>query len=152
MKKINKYMAILVIIIFLSAIPMSIVHSNAQANPDVSNPLYNVTIHENGLPQGVQWNSTFAGVPHSTTNSQYSVFLQNGTYPLSLNATSYTYPITINSPPSGTGYYQQLLTINNPSQYGINTAGSNIQFTASNGTLLYAWIQSIYRFMEGLTA
>ena len=103
----------------------------------------NVTIHENGLPQGVQWNSTFAGVPHSTTNSQYSVFLQNGTYPLSLNATSYTYPITINSPPSGTGNYQQLLTISNPSQYGINKAGSNIQFSAPNGTLLYAWIQSM---------
>ena len=39
--------------------------------------------------------------------------------------------------------YQQLLTISNPSQYGINKAGSNIQFTAPNGTLLYAWIQSI---------
>ena len=38
---------------------------------------------------------------------------------------------------------QQLLTINDPSKYGINTAGSNIQFSASNGTLLYAWIQSI---------
>ena len=36
-----------------------------------------------------------------------------------------------------------MLTINDPSSYGINTAGSNIQFTASNGTLLYAWEQSI---------
>ena len=47
--------------------------------------------------------------------------------------------ITISNQPT----YQQLLTITNPSQYGINKAGSNIQFTASNGTFLYAWIQSI---------
>ena len=58
------------------------------------------------------------------------------------NAT-HSYPITLSGVPTGTGYYQQLLNISNPSQYGINTAGSNIQFTAQNGTLLYAWIQSI---------
>ena len=52
------------------------------------------------------------------------------------------YPITLSGVPSGTGYYQQLLSIN-PSEYGINTAGSNIEFSAANGTLLYAWIQSI---------
>ncbi|MEM4066957.1 MAG: hypothetical protein QXV17_08870 [Candidatus Micrarchaeaceae archaeon] len=55
----------------------------------------------------------------------------------------YTYPITINNPPSGSGYYQQLFTFSNPSQYGINSAGSNILFSLSNGTNLYAWIQSI---------
>ena len=54
-----------------------------------------------------------------------------------------SYPISLSGVPSGTGYYQQLLTINDPSQYGINTAGSNLQFAASNGSLLYAWIQSI---------
>ncbi|WMT49953.1 MAG: PKD domain-containing protein [Thermoplasmatales archaeon] len=53
------------------------------------------------------------------------------------------YPITLSGVPSGTGYYQQLLTISNPSNYGINTNGSNIEFSAQNGTLLYAWIQSI---------
>ena len=58
------------------------------------------------------------------------------------NAT-HSYPISLSGVPNGTGFYQQLITINNPSQYGINKAGSNIQFTASNGTLLYAWIQSI---------
>ena len=47
--------------------------------------------------------------------------------------------ITIPNEPT----YQQLLTISNPSKYGINTAGSNEQFTAANGTLLYAWVQSI---------
>ena len=51
--------------------------------------------------------------------------------------------ITLTGVPSGSGYYQQLLTISNPSQYGINKAGSNIQFSAPNGTLLYAWEQSI---------
>ncbi|MEM3846313.1 MAG: hypothetical protein QXU98_11520, partial [Candidatus Parvarchaeota archaeon] len=55
----------------------------------------------------------------------------------------YTYPITINNPPSGSGYYQQLFTFSNPSQYGINSAGSNILFSLSNGTNLYAWIESI---------
>ncbi len=60
-----------------------------------------------------------------------------------ISQASATYPISLSGVPSGTGYYQQLLTIDNPAQYGINTAGSNIQFTAGNGTLLYAWIQSI---------
>ncbi|MEM3846463.1 MAG: hypothetical protein QXU98_12275, partial [Candidatus Parvarchaeota archaeon] len=55
----------------------------------------------------------------------------------------YTYPITINNPPSGSGYYQQLFTFSNPSQYGINSAGSNVMFSLTNGTNLYAWIQSI---------
>ena len=54
-----------------------------------------------------------------------------------------SYPIELSGVPSGTGYYQQLITIKNPSKYGINTAGSNIQFSASDGTLLYAWEQSI---------
>ena len=56
---------------------------------------------------------------------------------------THSYPITLSGVPSGSGYYQQLITITNPSQYGINKAGSNIQFTAQNGTLLYAWEQSI---------
>ena len=53
------------------------------------------------------------------------------------------YPIELSGVPSGTGYYQQLLTISNPSDYGINTNGSNIEFSTQNGTLLYAWIQDI---------
>ncbi|WP_342813159.1 hypothetical protein, partial [Metallosphaera sp.] len=44
--------------------------------------------------------------------------------------------------PTGTGYYQQLFTLK-PSTYGINSAGSNVLFSLSNGTNLYAWIQSI---------
>ena len=62
-----------------------------------------------------------------------------------LQAPNYTssYPISLTGVPTGSGFYQQLLTISNPSQYGINTAGSNLQFSAGNGTLLYAWIQSI---------
>ena len=58
------------------------------------------------------------------------------------NAT-HSYPISLSGVPTGTGFYQQLITISNPSSYGINTAGSNLQFTAGNNTLLYAWIQSI---------
>ena len=41
------------------------------------------------------------------------------------------------------GTYQQLLTVENPFKKGINTLGSNIEFTTLNQTLLYAWIQSI---------
>ena len=62
------------------------------------------------------------------------------------NAT-HSYPITLSGVPNGTGFYQQLLTIGNStnpiSKYGINSAGSNIQFAASNGTMLYAWEQSV---------
>ena len=54
-----------------------------------------------------------------------------------------TYPITLSGVPTGSGTYQQLLTISNPSQYGINSTGSNIQFTTASGTQLYAWIENI---------
>ena len=53
------------------------------------------------------------------------------------------YPINLNDVPTGNGTYQQLITISNPSDYNINSKGSNIQFTSTNGTLLYAWIQNI---------
>ena len=53
------------------------------------------------------------------------------------------YAINLNDVPTGNGTYQQLITINNPSDYNINSKGSNIQFTSSNGTLLYAWLQNI---------
>ena len=139
----KKYIAIAIVVIFLSAIPLAM-HSSAGSN---SNNIpyatsYNATINEKGLPSGTTWSFALGTHIYTTSNSSYSIPLADGTYGLGVNSV-YTYPITINSPPSGTGYYQQLLTINNPSQYGINTAGSNIQFTASNGTLLYAWIQSI---------
>ena len=89
-------------------------------------------------------------------NYSYSVTYGAPEYPLlnspyittmfSSNAT-HSYPISLSGVPSGTGFYQQLLTIGNStnpiSKYGINKAGSNIQFTSGNNTLLYAWIQSI---------
>ena len=58
--------------------------------------------------------------------------------------TNNTYPIYLTGVPKGNGTYQQLITINNYSKYGINDNGSNIAFyDASNLTHLYAWIQSI---------
>jgi hypothetical protein len=55
-----------------------------------------------------------------------------------------SYLITLKGVPSGNGTYQQLLTINNYSKYGINADGSNIAFYDGNNlTHLYAWIQSI---------
>ena len=54
------------------------------------------------------------------------------------------YPITLTGVPNGTGTYQQLITVEDPSKYGINANGSNIGFyDGSNNTHLYAWIQSI---------
>ena len=58
--------------------------------------------------------------------------------------TNNTYPIYLTGVPKGNGTYQQLITINNYSKYGINDNGSNIEFfDSSNYTHLYAWIQSI---------
>ena len=55
-----------------------------------------------------------------------------------------SYLITLKGVPSGNGTYQQLITINNYSKYGINDNGSNIEFfDYSNYTHLYAWVQSI---------
>lgn len=89
-------------------------------------------------PAGITdiFSTQYATPIEPTTNSSYITALFS-------NTATHSYPISLSGVPNGTGYYQQLLTISNPSSYGINTAGSNIQFTASNGTLLYAWIQSI---------
>ena len=73
-------------------------------------------------------------IPSNLSRSVSVLFSDNATH---------SYPITLSGVPSGNGTYQQLITITNPSQYGINSAGSNIQFAASNGTLLYAWEQSV---------
>ena len=81
-------------------------------------------------------------------NDSYISVLQSNSithsYPISLSGVPQVtqYPITLSGVPSGTGYYQQLLTID-PSTYGINSQGSNVLFYASNGTELYAWLQSI---------
>ena len=53
------------------------------------------------------------------------------------------YQIDLSNLPSGNGYYQQLITLNNYDTYGINSNGSNIEFFSSNNTQLYTWIQSI---------
>ncbi|MEM0159824.1 MAG: hypothetical protein QW393_03650, partial [Candidatus Micrarchaeaceae archaeon] len=52
------------------------------------------------------------------------------------------YPITISGAPSGSGYYQQMITLSNPSQYGISPSFSNFYVTTSSGTPLYMWIES----------
>jgi hypothetical protein len=49
--------------------------------------------------------------------------------------------ITTNSP-NASQTYQQMITVKG-STYGINSQFSNIQFVYSNGTHIYAWIQSI---------
>ena len=81
----------------------------------------------------------------------YNNSINESSYPsyhvdMHLNATNLTsyYPIHVNSNLTGNGTYQQLLTISDPSHYGINANGSNLAFyDGSNNTHLYAWIQSI---------
>ena len=60
----------------------------------------------------------------------------------SASASFTTYSITLSGVPTGTGTYQQLITLD-PATYTINSQGSNILFYASNGTELYAWLESI---------
>jgi hypothetical protein len=81
-----------------------------------------------------------------TSGNSNNITLPVNNIPATANRTNpvnHYIEIELSGVPSGTGMYQQLITINNPSDYNINSKGSNIQFTASNGTLLYAWIQSI---------
>ena len=79
-----------------------------------------------------------------TSGNSNNITLPVNNIPATANRTNpVNYYIELSGAPSGTGMYQQLITINNPSDYNINTNGSNIQFVASNGTLLYAWIQNI---------
>ena len=81
----------------------------------------------------------------------YNNSINESSYPsyhvdMHLNATNLTsyYPIHVNSNLTGNGTYQQLLTISDPSHYGINANGSNLAFyDGSNNTHLYAWIQSM---------
>ena len=81
----------------------------------------------------------------------YNNSINESSYPsyhvdMHLNATNLTsyYPIHVNSNLTGNGTYQQLLTISDPSHYGINANGSNLAFyDGSNQTQLYAWEQTI---------
>ena len=97
-----------------------------------------VTITWSIDPAGITdiFSTQYATPIEPTTNSSYVTALFS-------NTATHSYPISLSGVPTGTGFYQQLITISNPSSYGINTAGSNIQFTSGNNTLLYAWIQSI---------
>ena len=79
-----------------------------------------------------------------------NINIKHNPYPVNVNnSVSYIreFPINLNNVPSGTGYYQQLITIGNASypysNYNINSQGSNIQFISQNNSYLYAWIQNI---------
>ena len=79
-----------------------------------------------------------------------NINIKHNPYPVNVNnSVSYVreFPINLNNVPSGTGYYQQLITIGNASypysNYNINSQGSNIQFISQNNSYLYAWLQNI---------
>ena len=127
----------------LSSSSAILTHSGNKYNFKFSSTVFGVS----GVT--VTWKIDPTGIIDTFT-TQYATPIeptQNSSYVTALfsNKATNSYPIELSGVPSGTGYYQQLITINNPADYGINlaTGGSNIQFSASNGTLLYAWIQSI---------
>ena len=70
----------------------------------------------------------------------YYAIVANGNTSLAMPSSSISSSGTDFQP---NGSYQQLITISNPSAKGINSAGSNFDIAASNGTPLYTWIQSI---------
>ena len=79
-----------------------------------------------------------------------NINIKHNPYPVNVNnSVSYIreFPINLNKVPSGTGYYQQLITIGNTSypysNYNINSQGSNIQFISQKNSYLYAWVQNI---------
>ncbi|MEM3859571.1 MAG: hypothetical protein QW478_09230, partial [Candidatus Micrarchaeaceae archaeon] len=118
-------------------------------SPDVKNGSVSYTFTQTVLsPAVVTWTATDTNGYSQSVSFQYGVNLMPSEYShlitvlQSSNAT-HSYPISISGAPSGSGYYQQLFTFSDPSQYGINSAGSNILFSLSNGTNLYAWIESI---------
>ena len=69
----------------------------------------------------------------------YSEYISSELTAYTTQTTKYT--ISITGSPSGSGYYQQLFTLD-PATYGINYAGSNFYVTAENGTPYYSWVQS----------
>ena len=90
--------------------------------------------------------TTKIGIVNTTlTNVNFNITTKINFVDSLINSTQIEmYPINLTGVPTGKGTYQQLITITNPSKYGINSNGSNIQFIdPSNSTTLYAWIQSI---------
>jgi hypothetical protein len=61
----------------------------------------------------------------------------------SLSASVAKYVATLSTTVSGSGYYQQYISISNYSNYGINSDASNFEFTTSGGTTLYSWVEAI---------
>ncbi|MHB8554027.1 MAG: DUF2341 domain-containing protein, partial [Thermoplasmataceae archaeon] len=92
---------------------------------------------------------TYSSAEYPLETSPYltTMYGKNATknYPLTINSppNTYEYPISITTTsPNASQTYQQMITVKG-STYGINSQFSNIQFVYSNGTHIYAWIQSI---------
>ena len=82
---------------------------------------------------------------NNTSNNIKQPIIQTDIKSLPMSAgnsgnTIYQTIISISNSPSGTGYYQQLLTI--PFTININITLGNFYFETDNGVKLYAWIQS----------
>jgi len=99
------------------------------------------------IPSTIQWNlhALYGSQSLTVQYSSDTTPTANSSSVIAMEAqyASHAYPLYISGAPGGTGYYQQFFNISDPSSYGINANGSNIQFALTNGSLLYAWIQSI---------
>lgn len=101
-----------------------------------------VSISSSQNPTDIGNRVTFTASPSGGTGS-YSYIWYLNSNPIRL------YSIKINNPTSGTGDYQQMLTLPT-SSYGISSTGGNQLFTYFNGTPVYAWIQSINSTSENV--
>lgn len=84
-------------------------------------------------------------LPNLASSGASIQFSQTGKYTTTLSGVPQAkeYSLTLSGVPSGGGTYQQLITLN-PVNYGISSSGGNVMFfDKSNGTELYAWLQSI---------
>ena len=129
--------------------------NSVTSSTDSTNTISNYYLYVGGIGTGgsgtgsmfIQWYRARIPPPNNAmpTVSLSSVQFHLAHYfPISLSNVPdiHKFNITLTGVPSGTGYYQQLLTID-PATYGINSQGSNVLFYDSNGTELYAWLQSI---------
>ena len=88
-----------------------------------------------------QYGSALVPAEYSHTVTVLESKTATGSYPVAISnsPTIQNTTFTLSNTPSGTGYYQQLLTI--PLTSSINPSIGNFYFTTGN-TELYAWVQS----------
>jgi hypothetical protein len=117
-------------------------------------PVYNLTLKENGLPSGTSFTYTFNGNSYTLTNNSYNYVLSNGSYSLSVNNVNgynVVYPSTITIDGKNQTDYINFSKI---AQYTLFVKETGL----SNGTIYHIFIGSTeytsstpYNNVTGLT-